>query len=118
MQGVSVEERADRETSPNESSKSEGQVNLSRSARDWRLSSRILFRFGFAYFVLYILPFPLNAIPFVEFVDRAYINLWNLVVPWVGSHVLHLGYQIPSCPTAAAIRPGTMFRFSASSLWR
>lgn len=76
-------------------------MNLTRSARDWRLSSRILFRFAFAYLVLYILPLPLNAIPSVEFVDRAYINLWNLVVPWVGAHVLHLSYEITVLPNGS-----------------
>ena len=98
IQGVSVEPRADRESSFEEYTKPEGQMSLSR---DWRLSSRIMFRFAFAYLVLYILPFPLNAIPFVESVDRAYINLWNLVVPWVGSNVLHLGYEITVLPNGS-----------------
>ena len=44
------------------------------------------------------MPFPLNAVPNVEFVDRAYNNLWNLVVPWVGAHILHLNYEITVLP--------------------
>jgi uncharacterized membrane protein YphA (DoxX/SURF4 family) len=98
MQSVSVEPRADRESSFVEHSKPESQLSPSS---DWRLSSRILFRFGFAYFVLYTLPFPLNAIPLVEFVDRASTYLWNLIVPWVGSHVLHVGYQITVLPSGS-----------------
>ncbi len=101
MQGVTVEVQADPASSPQESSKTEGQINLTSPARDWRLASRIMFRFAFAYLVLYILPFPLNTVPNVEFVDRAYTNLWNLVVPWVGAHVLRLSHEITVLPNGS-----------------
>jgi hypothetical protein len=101
MQGVTVEAQADAASSPQGSSKTEGLMNLTSPARDWRLSSRIMFRFAFAYLVLYNLPFPVNAIPNAEFVDRVYTSLWNWVVPWVGAHVLHLSYEITVLPNGS-----------------
>jgi hypothetical protein len=46
---------------------------------EWNLATRIAFRFVFAYFVLYAFPYqaPLEQ-----------------VVPWVGSHILHLSHAI------------------------
>lgn len=48
----------------------------------WSLAKRILFRFAFAYLVLYNLPFPLEFIPSVF---PAYNAVWNFVVPAVAS---------------------------------
>jgi hypothetical protein len=76
-QGVTVVDRTDVGSSPQEYSKSEGQIQRSNTAGHWRLSARILFRFLFAYLVLYILPFPLNIIPNTSFADQAYLSLWN-----------------------------------------
>jgi hypothetical protein len=55
----------------------------------WGPSQRILFRFAFSYLVLYIFPFPLNAIPFAEDVVKPYDSLWSAVVTWVGTHLFH-----------------------------
>ncbi|HJX29607.1 MAG TPA: hypothetical protein VJ885_17020, partial [Thermoanaerobaculia bacterium] len=48
----------------------------------WSLARRILFRFAFAYLVLYNLPFPLEYVPYV---GQAYQGFWNFVVPAVAS---------------------------------
>jgi hypothetical protein len=47
---------------------------------------RIGFRFAFLYFILYLLPFPLNYFGNL-FTVEPYAAIWNAVVPWVGKHV-------------------------------
>lgn len=46
----------------------------------WSLAKRFLFRFAFAYLVLYNLPFPLEYVPYVA---QAYVSFWDFVVPAV-----------------------------------
>jgi hypothetical protein len=53
----------------------------------WGLAKRIVFRFICAYFFLYIFPFPLDYIPFVDVYAQKYDQLWKAVVPWVGKQV-------------------------------
>ena len=53
-----------------------------------------LFRFVFAYFVLYIFPFPVTAIPGLQIVSTTYFSLWNAVVPWVGEHLFHIAITV------------------------
>jgi hypothetical protein len=50
----------------------------------WMPAKRVLFRFVFAYLVLYILPFPVEAGP-----DGMYADLWHALVPRVGRQVFH-----------------------------
>ena len=61
----------------------------------WPLWRRILFRFGFAYFVLYCLPSMgrvniLSDIPYSFYVNR--VLAWPLatLTPWIGVHLFHL----------------------------
>lgn len=56
----------------------------------WRPVNRVLFRFIFAYLVLYIFPFPLNVLPYVDEWAAPYDNIWNWAVPWVGKHLFHV----------------------------
>jgi hypothetical protein len=66
----------------------------------WSPAKRLLFRFLFAYLVLYNLPFPLQFVPLIEKLVRPkasslfteqllqpYEQLWGWLVPWVGNHV-------------------------------
>ena len=48
------------------------------------------FRFTFAYFLLYALPSPFNALPFTGWLDSAFEAPWHWVVNLVGTHVLHV----------------------------
>lgn len=51
----------------------------------WGPVKRMLFRFGFVYFLLYLLPFPLNVIPYTYAVAEWWEQeLWNSLVTWVG----------------------------------
>jgi hypothetical protein len=57
--------------------------------RPWSAVERLLFRFLFAYLVLYMLPFPVDALSLDE-VYGFYQSLWRAVVPWVGERLLGL----------------------------
>lgn len=60
----------------------------------WNPANRILFRFVFVYFILYILPFPLTNILSDEQVSSPYQKLQDVVVLWVGPHVLNTDVKI------------------------
>jgi len=59
----------------------------------WSLPHRILFRFLFAYLVLYIAPTLANAVPWVSKLGQFYFKAWHALVPWVAIHVFHLSGQ-------------------------
>jgi hypothetical protein len=51
----------------------------------------VLLRFVLTYLVIYKLPFPLNAIPWIGYIlAEPYKDLWNRLVPWAGQHLLAL----------------------------
>lgn len=60
---------------------------------NWTPRQRFTFRFVFAYFLLYLFPFPLIDI-------EPYRKLWNTIVPWAGTHVLRLSYDVGALPRA------------------
>ncbi|MBO9151271.1 hypothetical protein ACFOTA_03570 [Chitinophaga sp. GCM10012297] len=57
-------------------------------SRTWSSGQKLLFRFFFVFFVLYI-PFS-----FIPYLGEGYEFLWRQAVPWVGEHVLHLPGKI------------------------
>ncbi|HEX9940752.1 MAG TPA: hypothetical protein VGG03_01950 [Thermoanaerobaculia bacterium] len=67
---------------------------LEKAAPAWGAAKRLLFRFVFAYLVLYIFPFPLSVIPGVGIVLQPYEKLWNWLVPWVGKHVFRVDITV------------------------
>jgi len=70
------------------------QVAVLRSEEHWPVALMIAFRFTFAYVVLYALPFPLGEILWVSKIAGWYSHIWEMIVPWVGAHVLHLSKPI------------------------
>jgi hypothetical protein len=60
----------------------------------WSFTLRLSFRFAFTYLVLYSFPYPLTAIPGVTFLSKWHTTLWNNIVVWTGTHVLHLTQPI------------------------
>jgi hypothetical protein len=60
----------------------------------WSPAKRISFRFAFSYLVLYILPFPIYVIPYLQVITKPYEELWNALVPWVGRHVFHVNITV------------------------
>ncbi|HKG22241.1 MAG TPA: hypothetical protein VKC34_10100, partial [Blastocatellia bacterium] len=69
-------------------------IQTASAAPRWNLAKRVAFRFAFAYFALYIIPFPLESLPFTGTLIGKYNELWQAIVPWVGRHILHLSYDI------------------------
>jgi len=73
-------------------------TNGSRSTQ-WTLPQRLLFRFVFAYLLLYAAPATnradlLSVIPGGAWVARPYISLWHWFVPWVAKTVFHLSGRV------------------------
>jgi hypothetical protein len=62
----------------------------------WSLATRIGFRFVFSYFALYAGLEPIAFVPGANFLAVKYEELFQRVVPWVGSHILH--YSVPVTP--------------------
>jgi hypothetical protein len=55
----------------------------------WHPFTRTAFRFAFVYLLLYHLPFPLSAIPYLERTAEWYNSIWTWIVPRVARGVLH-----------------------------
>src|SRR5215469_8980401 len=66
---------------------------------DWGPVRRVLFRFVFVYFIVYIFPSPLNFIPFAGPIIQPYVSVWDAVVPWVGEQVF--GVEITVRPNGS-----------------
>ncbi len=66
---------------------------LQTAAPDWNPAQRIGFRFCFCYFLLFLsldlLPMAFDA-KLGSLLYRAYAATWYPIVPWVGTHILHL----------------------------
>jgi hypothetical protein len=63
------------------------------AAPEWGPVRRILFRFGFAYLVLYLLSTFLGLLGFIPYggvVAGWYFELWSALVPWAGKHLFHV----------------------------
>lgn len=50
----------------------------------WNATSKLLFRFTFAYWLLYNFPFPLGDLPPAQPLVSLYDKCWDVVVVWVG----------------------------------
>src|SRR6185503_1124349 len=55
----------------------------------WHPFTRTGFRFAFVYLLLFNLPFPLSAFPYVDKVAEFYNSFWTWLVPRVARAVLH-----------------------------
>ncbi len=65
-------------------------VTASESVPQWSTPTKIGFRFALAYFLLYVYPSPVGSLgAFVNY-NNPLRDMWHAVVPWVGTHVLHL----------------------------
>jgi hypothetical protein len=98
-------------------------MGLVQTDMPWSWPRKLAFRFLFAYFVLYIVPFPLEEFSPLEWLVRRqisgpsaidptsqpylamaagwYRDLWNKTVPWVGENILHLSYPITIGPNGS-----------------
>ena len=57
--------------------------------RRWHPFTRTAFRFAFVYLLLYNLPFPLSAFPYVDKAAELYNSFWTWIVPCLAKAVLN-----------------------------
>jgi hypothetical protein len=60
---------------------------------DWNIGTKIIFRFLFVYFILYMFPFGVGVYP-------VYM-LWTPLIEWTGKHVLNLSESITVLPNGS-----------------
>jgi len=60
----------------------------------WSIIKKILFRFAFLFFVLYIFFNPNGVFPYFGVAFEYYITTFHKLIPWIGKHILHLSYDI------------------------
>ena len=77
------------------------QPDRNQRMAEWNLATRIAFRFVFAYSVLYGFPFLAGLVPGIDYLGEKYTSLLYKVVPWVGSHILHLSHAITVFPNGS-----------------
>ncbi len=89
----------------------------------WSSSEKILFRFSFIFFGIYIFPFPLNIFSHLNFMLRWYDDLWSWMILKTGKNVLHISYHFSLVPrgdnTAAYVEFLIIFLISVigSGVW-
>jgi len=60
----------------------------------WSFTKKLLFRFCFLFFVFYVFLNPNGFFPYVDNAYELYISPFQKLIPWIGRHILHLGYDI------------------------
>jgi uncharacterized membrane protein YphA (DoxX/SURF4 family) len=60
----------------------------------WTFTKKLLFRFYFLFFVFYIFLNPNGFFPYVDDAYNFYITPFHNLIPWIGKHILHIGYDI------------------------
>lgn len=71
----------------------------------WSPARRMAFRFGFVYWGLYILPFPIGGLlPYTDSLATKYSHLWDVIIPWIGLHLIHLRQPILTAQTGSGDR--------------
>ncbi len=66
----------------------------STAAMEWPLAKKLLFRFFFAYFLLYIFFNPNGVVPYVDDLYNWYIQPFHHFAAWLGEHLFHLAKPI------------------------
>src|SRR3569833_367619 len=64
------------------------------TTQPWSFMKKLLFRFSFLFFVLYIFLNPNGFFPYVDYAYNLYISPFQKLIPWIGKHILHLSYDI------------------------
>jgi hypothetical protein len=81
---------------------------------EWSVAKRIGFRFAFAYFVLYLVPFPLSAIPGSWNPARFWGQLDQWLALWTETHLFGLAKPVPILPTGSG---DTMAQWASQANW-
>jgi hypothetical protein len=70
--------------------KTETPVSAPETNPPWSLATRIAFRYTFAYFILWVYPRAVGSLGSGVKYSNPLRDMWHAVVPWVGTHILHL----------------------------
>ncbi len=81
---------------------------------EWSAVKRIGFRFVFAYFVLYLFPFPLTAIPGSWNPVRFWFEFEQWLALWTETHLFGLAKPVPVVPTGSG---DTMAQWATQADW-
>src|SRR4051794_27939819 len=65
---------------------------------EWSVAKRVRFRFAFAYFVLYLIPFPITVIPGSWNPARYWGQLEQWMSLWTETHIFGLAKPVPIVP--------------------
>lgn len=57
-------------------------------------NNKILLRFLLLFFGLLTFPFPINIIPKLDVVQDPIVDLYHIIIPWIGKNILQLDYEI------------------------
>ncbi|HSA56901.1 MAG TPA: hypothetical protein VLE53_14415 [Gemmatimonadaceae bacterium] len=80
----------------------------------WSAAQRFGFRFAFAYFVLYLFPFPLNAIPLLTNLIGWWGGVEAWLARWTETRLFGLAEPVPIVPTGSG---DTMQGWALQALW-
>lgn len=61
---------------------------------EWNFTKKVLFRFFFLFFILYIFFNPNGVFPGIDTLFGIYIEPFHKLIPWFAKHILHLSYDI------------------------
>ena len=84
------------------------------AAAEWSAAKRIGFRFVFAYFVLYLFPFPISSIPGSWNPAKYWGQLDQRMSLWTETHLFGLAKPVPIVPTGSG---DTMAQWASQANW-
>jgi hypothetical protein len=64
------------------------------SGSTWGALRRVVFRFGFVYWLLFCIPMITTQVSGLDWIGEDYSGSWNTFVAWVAKHVLHIGHEL------------------------
>lgn len=68
---------------------------------NWSFAQKLFFRFFAAYFFIFIFPFPIGYLPLTDTLNTWLNGFWDVLVPWAGKYILHVGYPITIKPNGS-----------------
>lgn len=64
------------------------------TAPQWSLATKVTFRFIFSYFLIFVYPYAVGSRGSGSSLTHPITRLWEAVVPWVGTNILHIPGKI------------------------
>ncbi len=71
------------------------------AVRPWSWTRKLVFRFFFVFFGLFVFPFPLNVIPGISAISQPYSKFWTWLINLTGKNILGIQEEITSTVTGS-----------------